>query len=317
MKTIRSLVMMSAIASMFWSLAADAAGRTPETVWAEAEATTNSQQRLEYFRTVTTDEWRAMADLVLSVTSTNAAAGKELWHRAGDMLGYCMFHENRTIAPGAAALAAEYDSKFAAAGYCQGVRRYETAPALAENWLALPDQSNVVARCPVWVATVRKLRRGEYFVSKSPACTFAEFLNLHAELSALGERYYNSTLGDAKNLALRNAPRHVKRAMREQGKSFVAGPEGENPVQEALDGLSAALNAPKFAGLSDWVARWYPDHEWHEPAWLAPADLQQLEDDVYYGEKDLEPRNRMILEAHLGVEAYNAFVDRYNGTVED
>lgn len=103
----------------------------------------------------------------------------------------------------------------------------------------------------------------------------------------------------------------VKAHIRSQGKSFVTK-NGVNPVADSIAGLTAALNAPRFAGLDAWLRNIgckgvdlsrMPSEE----------DVAKLREDVLFGRKDMGVRNKAILYVCLGVEGYNAFVKEYNG----
>ena len=146
--------------------------------------------------------------------------------------------------------------------------------------------------------------------------TCAETANVVAEYAANPEANpaLSPDLDALKRGVLRSALGIVKRSLREHGRTFVVGPDGSNPVQEVLDALSAALNAPKMAGLGAWVAEWCPPgHEWREPSWMSETDVAAFTNALYYGERDFGRLEQTRLCAVLGVEAYNAFVIRYNG----
>lgn len=146
--------------------------------------------------------------------------------------------------------------------------------------------------------------------------TCAETANAVAEYAANPEANpaLSPDLDALKRCVLRSALGIVKRSLREHGRTFVIGPDGSNPVQEVLDALSAALNAPKMAGLGAWVAEWCPaGHEWREPSWMPEADVAAFTNALYYGERDFGRIEQTRLCAVLGVDAYNTFVIRYNG----
>ena len=107
------------------------------------------------------------------------------------------------------------------------------------------------------------------------------------------------------------AVKAVKKYIRSQGRSFVAK-DGVNPCEAYMTALTAALNAPRFAGLD----------AWYKSIGLAGVDLSalpseaevaQLRQDVLDGTKDMDERNKTILCVCLGVDGYNAFVKEYNG----
>jgi hypothetical protein len=108
----------------------------------------------------------------------------------------------------------------------------------------------------------------------------------------------------------------IKRRIREMGGSFIVGEDGVNPVQAAVDELSKCINSPKMEGLKEWTLKWFPDYKWTDVKWLPDEYISKLKDDIFYGEKDFRTDRKEILKAHLGVEAYNEFVKKYNGTVK-
>ena len=107
------------------------------------------------------------------------------------------------------------------------------------------------------------------------------------------------------------AVRVVKAHIRSQGKSFVTK-DGVNPCETYMAGLTEALNAPRFAGLDAWlksIGRKGVDLS----RMPSEADVAKLREDVLFGRKDMDERNKAILYVCLGVEGYNAFVKEYNG----
>jgi len=207
------------------------------------------------------------------------------------------------------AMAAEYDAKFAAVNYGVHPTHYKRFPKASEAWIAMCP--NIEERCPVWIATIRRIRSGNY-----DDWTFAERTNVRAEEFARGLCGSIGNLCNGKHKILTEAVNVIKRRLREKGRSFVISKGDANPVQEALDALSDALNAPRMAGLSTWVSEWCPDHKWNEPKWMDDDKIEKLTDGIYYGEKKFDHVAGAVLCVHLGVERYNAFVKKYNGTVK-
>lgn len=145
--------------------------------------------------------------------------------------------------------------------------------------------------------------------------TLPERLNVFAETAARGKSgWYRGNKEKASIVGA--ATKYVKRRIRETGGTFVVGTDGKNPVKDAVDSLASALNAPKMSGVVDWLAKWAPDYKWVDVSWMSDDDIAKLKDDVFYGEKPLNYINREILEIYLGVDAYNEFVNAYNGTVK-
>jgi hypothetical protein len=187
---------------------------------------------------------------------------------------------------------------------------YDTIPRTSEKMISIKDPVDWLVKYPVSVRTVRKYKDGYIW----GVATFPEIVNMVAENSCCGSVYY--TGANAKNRIVSLAANVVKRRIREQGGSFVVGSDGKNPVQDAVDELSAALNAPRMAGLKEWVGKWIPGYEWIEPKWMTNDEVQKLKDEIFYGEKDLVKGHKVKLETHLGIEAYNDFVKMYNGTIK-
>lgn len=107
------------------------------------------------------------------------------------------------------------------------------------------------------------------------------------------------------------AVRVIRLHIRAQGKSFVTK-NGVNPCESYMTSLTAALNAPRFAGLDEWLKgvgckgidlSRLPTEEY----------VAQLKTDILNGDKHMTDYNRGILFVCLGVDGYNAFVREYNG----
>lgn len=144
--------------------------------------------------------------------------------------------------------------------------------------------------------------------------TVPESINAIANRMVIGLGGIDENANHVKSIAA-YAVRHIKRRLRERGISFVVE-EGEvNPVQEAIDALTAAFNAPKLAGVKEWVAEWFPEYTWIDldDLFLTDDKVAELCDDVYYGEKDLTPYAAQVILAHIGLTEYNNFIERYNG----
>ena len=303
----KKLMILAAFAAA--TVAASAAEiRTPEEIRGEYAALTNQTDRTAFARAIVTDEWRAMCDYILETAGTDLVKAQRFANGAANF-GPNVFHALSWY-DAAKPLAAEYDAKFAAAGLHSGyIGHYAMMPLCTESYI---KKFAIDETMPATVAAVRKYGKA----SSLSDFTLGERLNLCAEAGASPKWVpYGSLTTMTKNM-LAAAPGAIKRRLRETGRSFVAKEGEENPVQKPLDELSAALNAPKMAGLAAWVKEWCPDHKWIEPKWMTDAELKVLEDAVYYGERNFGLAERCMLQAHLGIEAYNAFVEKYNGTVE-
>lgn len=144
--------------------------------------------------------------------------------------------------------------------------------------------------------------------------TAPEYINWLANVMTIGMRSIKANSGGVKQAAAR-ATKPIKRKLRERGISFVVKEGEANPVQEAIDALTAAFNAPKLAGVKEWVAEWFPEYHWIDidNLFMSDEEMAQLCDDIYYGEKDMTDSYAQRILAHIGLEAYNAFIERYNG----
>lgn len=125
-----------------------------------------------------------------------------------------------------------------------------------------------------------------------------------------GRRFH--IVNEYKMAIQRRAAADIKRRLREQGRSFVKK-NGVDPVKDSLERLNAALNAPRFSGLNEWLA----DLGYTERVDLSrlpsDAEVAELRRAVLFGEKPLSDRAKTTLFVCLGVDAYNAFVKEYNG----
>lgn len=215
------------------------------------------------------------------------------------------------------ALCDEYDQKFAAAGFADwfvhdGLSSYY--PKVHQHYIDEGVNTNVINR-----------QRALYHTSMSRHdtidengtyrnWTIPERINRLVNFRICG--WYSISKNDETLKQItRDSLREIKRKLREKGISFVVKEGDVNPVQEAIDVLTSAFQAPKLAGVKEWVAEWYPDYQWVDldDLFMSDADMTKLCDDIYYGEVDLTNSNSVKILAHLGLDAYNAFIKRYNG----
>ena len=260
----------------------------------------------EYVKSLSKDEMKSVIDKEIELTRSGNQPAM-VW--PFDILGQWLRNRCQDLRE-------EVDAKLLAIdGYdADPLRTYDTIPRTSEKILSMENPKvDWLAKYPVSVRTVRKYKYGISDTIWSMA-TFPEIVNLVAEHSCVGQiRRY---MTNSKDRLVSLAAKAVKRRIREQGGSFVVGSDGNNPVQNAVDELSAALNAPRMAGLKEWVGKWFPGYEWIEPKWMTDDEVQKLKDEIFYGEKDFKLTYKVNLEAHLGIDAYNDFVRLYNGTVK-
>lgn len=291
------------------------ADKDAATIQAEYAALTNAADRLAYKKSLDAQAWSALADAMISVAATNEAAAKKMEPNPvvgmGDGWNY----------PATASVADGYDTTFSAAGIGAPPTFYKRLPKSAEVWIASTNEFSAgwVASHPVTLSFIRRNKNG--FPSTYNGCTFGEYLNFIAEEGAdftptnriSAHSLFNMGLSALKEKAVAASARIVKLELRRQGKSFVVQPDGKNPVQDAVDALFAALDAPKMEGLGAWVAAWCPSHTWVEPTWADAGAVAQFKEAVYLGDKPFTSIVKFRLCAYLGVTEYNKFVREYNG----
>ena len=267
------------------------ADRDVATLRAEAYAAYTNGTYDAYRDAMTTAEWRSIADEVLSVASTNAQAACARWSHAPSL----------GSAPDA--IAAEYDQLFADAGAGpMPPWAYAKWPKATEAWVAAPTNAAEVARKSATIALMRKHNGVLKWWSTFSA---PEIANLSAEMPTARQTMVGRVLVLVQ--------KDIKRKMREKGLSFVAK-DGKNPIQDEVDALSAAFNAPRHAGVKEWFAKWYPDdYTWIDSAQATDAEVAAYKDAVFNGETAFDKVAQSKLRFYLGVEAYNAFVKLYNG----
>ena len=262
----KKLMILAAFAAA--TVAASAAEiRTLEEISGEYAALTNQTDRAAFARAIVTDEWRAMCDYILETAGTDLVKAQQFANGAANV-GPNVFHALSAY-DAAKPLAAEYDAKFAAAGLHSGyIGRYAVMPLCTESYI---KKSAIDETMPATVAAVRKYGNASY-----SGFTLGERLNCCAEAGVSPKWVPGGSLTSMTKNTLAAAPGAIKRRLRETGRSFVAKEGEENPVQKPLDELSAALNAPKMAGLAAWVKEWCPDHKWIEPKWMTDAELSAV-----------------------------------------
>lgn len=110
------------------------------------------------------------------------------------------------------------------------------------------------------------------------------------------------------------AKKNVRRQLRKEGLPIVAV-GGKDYAKERLDVVASALNAPRMVGLKAALARCGVVIEVEPDFPRIPSKdsetIKNLMDAIFYGDKPFKQYSEMLRYA-LGVEAYNAFVARYN-----
>jgi hypothetical protein len=105
----------------------------------------------------------------------------------------------------------------------------------------------------------------------------------------------------------------VKKHLRSQGLSF-ATVNGVNPCEGPMTELNAALDAPRFAGLNEWLVKMGQEPTLDTSRWPTSEEVADMRGKVLNADVEMTPRRALILRLCLGVEGYNAFVAEYNGT---
>lgn len=272
-------------------------GRTAKEI---VDKLNDSKTTSEYRNGITTQEWKDVFDYYILTTTNDVPVDSPFVN-----FGIIMLYNKKDFNT-----LSEYDGKLARANFAS---RY------FEKYIAIPNMVEVYFNAtnipynkhPLLTQIVRQKKTGSQLWKQ---ISFEEYVNAYAEFFAVnwGFEKFN-TINFWKDNTMKLAIFPLKRAMRQQGKSFVSG-DGKNPLQDELDALSAALNAPKFNGLKEWFAKWFPTYQWHDITFMTDAQVKELQDKVFYGEIPFSIRIKSILLVHLGVDAFNEFVTQYNGS---
>lgn len=134
-----------------------------------------------------------------------------------------------------------------------------------------------------------------------------------------------STVNNLNGLLAKAGLKQVKKYLRSKGKTFVAkktvvdGKEViENPLELPMKELTDALNAPRYAGLNEWITKYEADWEKIDvSSWLpTPEQMAETMNAILIDETKLD-KHALNLRFHLGVDGFNAFIKEYNeGTVQ-
>ena len=291
---------------MFFTIACLAASiafaeKSAQEILAGYPSEADAKVRGEWQYTLKVDEIKAVADYALEVAKTNLVAGKSIASRV-----YGSIFRHRAPAP-RLELAPEYDAKFADAGLTFGVFMWKNAPKSVEKHLVTYREGVILKEFPAFAQYIRKA-----IENKNNSVDMCAYINALAECGTKLNGYFGyGNVDGTVSRFLSNAPRHIRRKLRERGMPIVVK-DGVNHVQDAVDELSSALNAPKMAGVREWLSKWFPDYKWIDVKWMSDEELAKLKDDIFYGDVNFNAANRFILRSHLGVDAYNDFVKKFN-----
>ena len=274
-------------------------GKTGEELFAEVHALDRSV-RAEWWEGRSTEDVRAMADYVLAVAATN--------HKAACAIqGYVSrsLFRHWSLLPGHE-LAEEYDPKFAAADICNGTIYWKLAPICTRAFLSSTNHAAYVASHPAWVTHIRGMMEGG-----GAKVAPAQVANCALESSASLNTFYNyNSLDYMKKRLVGGASKIVRHALRKRGRPITTQ-NGVNPIQDAVDSLTTALNAPKMAGVKEWYAEWCPEYTWIDVR-FDDSEMAKLKDDVFYGDVMFSNSAKFRLCVYLGLEEYNRFVKQFN-----
>lgn len=145
-------------------------------------------------------------------------------------------------------------------------------------------------------------------------------IGILSEMIANSEAYFdvhNSStrmthIEHIKKIVQSKMAKNIKKMLRRQGKSFVTK-NGVSPVEQCMTRLTTALNAPRFAGLNEWLSEMGVGASVDVSSLPSDAEIATLKTVVLEGDKDLTDAVKLDLYLCLGVDAYNAFVKEYNG----
>lgn len=295
---------------MFFTIACLAAsiafaGKSAQELWDES-AGLKGDALAAWESSLTSDDVRTLADDVLAAASTNWSA---VLRRRANLCARRIFQHWGNGAY--TELAGEYDVKFANANIFFNCLFPKYAPKTSAKWLDESYGTNIVKRFPACAERLRGLI--------SDFDSYADLKSNHAlNLNYIAESCSDNNVCCSywmlKNLegnCVGSIPKAIRRRLRELGRPITVK-DGVNPVQEAVDELAKALNAPRMAGLKEWVAKWFPDYRWKDVNWMSDERLKKFMDDIYYGDIPFNRVNSRILKGHLGIDEYNKFVKKFN-----
>jgi hypothetical protein len=293
-------VVVLAIAAVCSAFAQNA--KTAQDILAGFPSEADTKTRNEWQYTLNVDEIKAVADYALEVSKTNLFAGKDIASR----VYYSMFQHRGPVAPGLE-LAPEYDAKFADAGIVFGANMFKNAPKCTEKFIVTHREGVILKEFPAFVQYTRKA-----IENNDDSVDVCALINCIAECGTKSNVYFGyGSVDHPISLVLRKAPRYIRYKLRKHGMPIVVK-DGKNYVQDAVDELSAALNAPRMAGLKEWAGKWVPDYKWIDVKWMSDEEFEKFKDAIFYGDIRFDRMNMFILRFHLGVDAYNDFVKKYN-----
>lgn len=291
------MMTIAACAAMAISMAY---GRTLDELYSVREkiASNDIKNAQSFAETFNVNEWKLVLDDILAMSTTNKSKSVRKMNLWMVLLARCN---------SANPIRAEYDAKLASAGFKIHIYFYKELPHMVELYLDTTIHTNEFALIK---PLIKKYGTGTYRELVELA-GIPEAVNCFAQYCVAG-----SPSKGWKTIVTQNVQKQLKRVMREQGKSFVSVDGKTNPFQDEMDALINALNAPKFAGLKEWFAKWYPSYQWKDIKFKTDEEIKKLQDDIFYGDKMFTDEYKNILQVHLGVEGCNEFIKKYNGDAQ-
>lgn len=206
----------------------------------------------------------------------------------------------------------EYLVEHYRADLVDGLGDYKSFPkSTAVAW----SNRNVWARSPYIASYAQKYDSDVatwHLVNKG--LTFEELINYLSEITCPFQQTPFADDGHLRNCLQsiqKEGARQVKRFLRRSGKGFVIK-NGVNPCAPYMEELNAALNAPRFNGLNEWLAKVGVTNRLDTSRLPTPAQVTELTEKILDGDKEIG-HNNYVLRICLGVDGYNAFVKQYNG----
>ena len=288
------------------------------TLWNTPGRGTNSEIKAEVDR-ITDDEWLEFAKQTIE---TNRVLSEAQPNRNVDFTDkyfgfqYRIFEISRKRF-GDNRLCDYYDDEMSSVGAFR-YDIYDTGACWYRKMLlnfTTKIQTNFFNRCPVLA------RRYERRLAAGPGddgwyaipCSIAERMNIFEERASL---CWVAVMDTEISRIINASLKPIKYKLRQDGKSFVVRPDGKNPVQEYVNRIIKCTEAPKCQGLKEIALELDPNYQWIDTKWKTDDEIKKLSNAIFYGDEMFSDKNKRILRFHLGLEEYNAFVERYNGSGE-